>query len=107
MKKNITLTFSKFRYDFEVSDIMEAHNFIKQLDNFKVLNNLHYGSHFLDDGNCFIQFEATIKAKKTLYIMNNLLSLYFRWSNFLKVSTYKSDLLNHIANWTLNIEVKE
>lgn len=107
MKKIISLTFCKYGENFEVKDIQDAQTFLIKLDHWDVLNNLHFHSNYEDDGNCFIQFKATITAKKTLYIINHLLTLYFHWSNFIKISNYKSDKLNTIANWTLNIEVEK
>ena len=107
MKKTISLTFSKFRENFQVKDIEDAQSLLIKLDNGDVLKNLHFTSNYEDDHNWFISFEATISAKKTLHIINKILTLYYHWSNFVRVSSYKSDLLNNVAIWTLNIEVKE
>ena len=105
MKKKITLTFSRYGDDFDIHHIQEAQCLLNKIDNFCILRDLKFSRHFNDDGNWFIQFTATIQAKKTLHIMNQLLTLYFHWSYELQNWDNNYSLTLKYCN--LNIEVKE
>ena len=105
MKKNITLTFSRHGDDFDIQDIQEAQCLLNKIDNFCILRDLKFSSNYEDDGNWFIQFTATIQAKKTLHLMNQLLNLYYHWSYELQHWSNNYKLSFKYCN--LNIEVKE